>query len=625
MCRIAGIINKRLSKDELVHQIKAMTDLQKHGGPDDEGFFIDENTGIALGHRRLALLDLSPSGHQPMFVAEGAYGIIFNGEIYNFKEIRSELELIGYTFNSSSDTEVILQAFAAWGVASFNKLKGMFAFALLDRNSKSLYLVRDAQGIKPLYYYQKNNLLVFASEVKAFNTFPFARSKNPDWPTAFLSFGHLPEPMTTLQDVFMLSKGHYLKVDLEKNTSNAPTNYYQISKTKLDLNIKETQQQLNQILDQAIQKQLVADAPIGVFLSGGIDSSLLALQAAHYQKEQLVTVSLHFPEAKYSEKKYQEIISKQLPGKHIAQEINKKDFENYFDEILEAMDQPSTDGINSWFVSKAAHDAGLKAVLSGIGADELFGGYPSFKRMKQIPVARKFNSLIALFGRIKKNDALQRVDYLKHTNNTSFEYLFLRGFFNTAQLAQLFSISKIEQYKLLNQLGEPSIEIPKKYNGARAAWYEQHYFMQNQLLKDADGMSMQHGLEIRVPFLDQDLVEFAGQIPAYIIFDESKPAKHLLINAFDNLLPREIWDRPKMGFTFPFQYWLKEHPKYEALKVKHTNNFEMQKLFSNYESDKVHWSKIMSLLVLDKFEGSHSGVILRHNIFHINQYKMTFV
>jgi asparagine synthase (glutamine-hydrolysing) len=612
MCRIAGIINKNLSRNELTRQVKAMADAQRHGGPDDEGFFLDEEHGLALGHRRLSLLDLSPAGHQPMHIAEGRYRIVFNGEIYNFKELRTALEKLGHSFNSSSDTEVILYAFLEWGINSFNKLKGMFAFALADHHKNELYLVRDAQGIKPLYYYQQKEKLAFASEVKAFEKLPWDLTPNPEWPLAFLSFGHLPEPMTTLKGVFMLTKGHYLKVSMkdEIKVEREAKAYMEDHREVPDYTLKEAQDQLNEVLDGAIRRQLVADAPIGVFLSGGIDSSLLALQAAKYQGNSLLTVSLHFPEAKYSEKKYQEIISRQLSGQHITQEINQALFNTYFEEILNSMDQPSVDGINSWFVSKAAHDAGLKAVLSGIGADELFGGYPSFRRINKIPKIRKYHTVVKLLASLTNNDALQRAAYLKHTTNSAFEYLFLRGFYSTKQLEKLFGIAREDQHRLLQQIPEPFSKQPGVYNGRRASWYEQHFFMQNQLLKDADSMSMQHGLEIRVPFLDQDVVKLANSLPANILFDRTKPAKHLLINAFDQLLPNEIWDRPKMGFTFPFQEWIKEHSLYNNLKSKHADSKAMQQLFAAYEKNKVHWSKIMSLLVLEKFESSPTRVIL---------------
>lgn len=601
MCRILGIAGKQFSHPELQQHIAEMAKKLQHGGPDDEGFYIDDQSNLALGHRRLSLLDLTSSGHQPMLSINNSHAIVFNGEVYNFKEIREQLIIKNYQFKSSSDTEVLLYAFIEWGTESFSMFRGMFAFSIYDIKKQQLFLVRDAQGIKPLYYYYKNELLVFSSEVKAFNTLPIDFETNPDWPIAFLSLGHLPEPMTTLKDVFMLPKSHYATINLSSDNKNPSLD---IISYQTQINVVASsanpQHQVDAALDKAIHRQLIADAPIGVFLSGGIDSSLLALQAAKYQKEKLTTISIHFPEAKFSEKNYQQLISDKLPGKHISKEITKKDFNRYFEEILDTMDQPTTDGINSWFVSKAAKEAGLKAVLSGIGADELFGGYPSFKRIKKIPFMRSFSYFIEYLAKKLKNDSIARVSYLRNSNNPVYEYLFLRGFFSSTQLTQLFSIKKEKQYQLLSRIKVPYNSIPKSYNGKRAAWFEQHYFMQNQLLKDADSMSMLHGVEIRIPFLDEELVHLADHFPDAILFDKNKPAKHLLINAFEGILPKEIWNRPKMGFTFPFQEWLKDHPLYIALKENHAHK-EKKELFKNFESGKIHWSKIMSLLVLEKF------------------------
>ncbi|MXV52836.1 asparagine synthase (glutamine-hydrolyzing) [Pedobacter sp. HMF7647] len=600
MCRIAGIVSKKYSKEQLYEFVKAMADIQAHGGPDDAGYYSDEELPVALSHRRLSLLDLSPAGHQPMFAPDERIAIVFNGEIYNFPELKSELVKIGHQFKSTSDTEVILHAYQEWGNSCFAMFKGMFAFGLLDKNQQCLYLVRDQQGIKPLYYYQKDQELVFASEVKAFKKAPIHLEPS-EWKTAFLSCGHLPAPMTTLKDVFMLSKGHFLKYNF-RSGETVLRSYKEESHTKLHTDLAETQQLVDDYLDRAIRRQLVSDASIGVFLSGGIDSSLLALQAAKYQGNNLLTVSLHFPEARFSEKSYQKLVSDKLPGQHISSEITKKDFHRYLQQILDGMDQPTTDGINSWFVSKAAHDAGLTAVLSGIGADELFGGYPSFKRVQKIPMARSWRKSIQFAAALTGKDALKRAGYLKNTTNSIYEYLFLRGLFNPQQIKNIAGINGCTQEKVLDGLPEPVSLKPGCWNGQLAAWYEQNYFMQNQLLKDADFMSMQHGLEIRVPFLDDNLVEIANNLDEKVVFDPAKPAKHLLINAFGNLLPEQVWNRPKMGFTFPFQEWLQENDAYRQLKNSYKNNAEVESMLRGFEAGKIHWSKPMSLLVMRKFE-----------------------
>ncbi len=603
MCRIAGIISSKFSPSALNEHILAMMELQRHGGPDGEGKFIDSEQHLALGHRRLSLLDLSEAGSQPFRSADGKYHIVFNGEVYNFIALREQLQKEGFVFNSRTDTEVILNAYIKWGIQSFGMLRGMFAFAIYDTENSELILARDSQGIKPLYYYQENGDLLFASEVKAFKQIPVKLSTHPDWPVYFLSFGHLPEPITTYSEVKMLPKGHFLRFSVRDKKVISQASFAKATSPSLAIKDYAVAQQLvNDTLDKAIQRQLIADAPIGVFLSGGIDSSLLALQAAKYQQEKLITISLHFPEARFSEKPYQQIVSQRLPGAHISKEVTHKDFEQYFEQIIANMDQPSVDGINSWFVSKAAKESGIKAVLSGIGADELFGGYPSFRRMRYIPVAGKLKSLVAVLSRFRQQDALERFSFLRKNSNPAYEYLFLRGFFPPRQLEEMFAIDTQRLLNSLDQLAPPAYDLPESYDGKRASWYEQHYFMQNQLLKDADAMSMQHGLEIRVPFLDEDVVAAAQAIDAKVLFDRSRPAKHLLINSFDKLLPEAVWNRPKMGFTFPFQQWIKKHPEYQDLKNK-DHSIVKKDFFHQFEKDQIHWSKVMSLLVLEKFNG----------------------
>lgn len=602
MCRIAGIISPNHHSDSIKKHISSMTEIQKHGGPDGEGVYFDAEAGLAFGHRRLSLLDLSDLGRQPMSTADENYTIVFNGEIYNFIEIRNELKAHGFSFISQSDTEVVLKAYIAWGTRSFSKLRGMFAFAIYDKANNEVILVRDSQGVKPLYYYLQNDQLIFASEVKAFKDLPIKLTDNPDWPVYFLSFGHLPEPVTTYSEVNMLPKGHYLRYHTLTHKTIPYSSYIQEESfgDLSSISITEAQQLVDELLHKAIRQQLVADAPIGVFLSGGIDSSLLALQASKYQQENLITVSLHFPEAQFSEKSFQQLISDKLPGQHISQEITHKDFETYFDEIVENMDQPGVDGINSWFVSKAASNAGLKAVLSGVGADELFGGYPSFQRISKIPIMRIAAPLAQLIAKLTGKDSLQRVTYLQNRSHSAYEYLFLRGFFTPIQLQQYFGMSNKSIQNSIAHLAEPHSPAIPAYNGKRASWYELNYFMQNQLLKDADTMSMQHGLEIRVPFLDESLVTLVKNLPADILYKKGLPAKHLLIGAFQGILPREIWDRPKMGFTFPFQQWIKRHPRYLELKEKYRSTPKFS-FFEAYDRDQIHWSKIMSLMVLEKF------------------------
>lgn len=599
MCRIAGLIRSSLSASTIRQSLQLMADVQAHGGPDDEGFYVDTEHGLGLAHRRLSLLDLSAAGRQPMCSPDNQVVLVFNGEIYNFRDLKGKLSAERIAFNTQTDSEVIIAAYQHWGTDAFSKLKGMFAFALYDRVKQEIYLVRDSQGIKPLYVYQHQKIIAFASEVKAFSAAKLPLSANTDWPIALLSMGHLPEPLTTYQEVRMMPKGTFTTFSLEEAEPRQEVQCLKYEKSFADLQFESPQTAINRLLDKAIQSQLVADAPIGVFLSGGIDSSLLALQAAKHQKEKLITVSLNFKEKQFSESTFQQTISRLLPGAHHSKTVDEQLFAAYFDGILGNMDQPGVDGINTWFVSQAAKEAGLTAVLSGVGADELFGGYPSFRRMPYIPFLRTFSFLAPLATQVTHNEGLKRWTYLNE-KNPSFEYLFLRGFFDPRQLKNFFSIHRNQQIASLQHIALAQRQIPKNYDAKRAAWFEQNYFMQNQLLKDTDSMSMQHGLEIRVPFLDEDLVHYVNTLPSNILFPKNKPAKHFLVHAFDDLLPEMIWKRPKMGFTFPFQFWLKRHPRYLSLKDRYT---KLSDLYTAFERDQIHWSKIMALLVMEQFGG----------------------
>jgi len=588
MCRIAGIISERLSQAEIRDKVKLMCRALKHGGPDDEGIFEDESAHIAFGHRRLSIIDLSSNGHQPMAdVGQNAW-ITFNGEIYNYPELKTELLQLGAQFNSGTDTEVILQAYLNWGTAAFAKLRGMFAFALYDVNKALTYLVRDTAGIKPLYYSAVNNGLCFASEVRAFKQAGLATENDPDWQIRLLAFGHIPEPYTTLKNVSCLPKGYFLCW----NNQNAgyTLNKYQVDDLQnIVTDENEAYRLIHDALSQSVNRQLIADAPIGVFLSGGIDSSLLTLLANQQKKEQLKTISIFFDEKSYDERSYQNIINNKINGQNFSHLVRQSDFEACFPQIINAMDMPTTDGINSWFISKYAHDDGLKAVLSGVGADELFGGYPSFNRIKYLGYLRKLPSWIfKLSGRFLP-DHYKRLTLLA-VNHPVADYLALRGLFSLTDISAVLDTSVDHIHDVL--FGSTLSPAPSGYNYEHAEWFETHFYMQNQLLRDTDVMSMNHGLEVRVPFLDEDFSQTARAIAPDIRFNRKQPKK-LLIDSFNGLIPSEIWNRPKMGFTFPLQQWMNGHKQ-----ISNTDNYKgkaAQNIIKLFKNNGIHWSKAFAL------------------------------
>jgi asparagine synthase (glutamine-hydrolysing) len=594
MCRIAGVISQQLNEEELMLTVRSMCNAMHKGGPDGEGFLHLAQQNLAFGHRRLALIDLSEQGKQPM-TYQNQLWITFNGEIYNYQELKAQLITQGYTFQNATDTEVILAGYQAHGTPFFTQLRGMFAFALHDSNTQKTYLVRDSQGIKPLYYQINDKALFFASEVKAFKAITQKPAINPDWKVYFLAFGFIPEPYTTLQGVYNLAKGHYLCWDHQ--SMQATIEAFAETQPKV-VALKDPAVKTAQLLDQAVKRHLIADAPIGVFLSGGIDSSLLSLIAAAQSKQQISTVSINFNEQAFSEQAYQEIIAKQINSKHISYKVTPQDFEQNVEHIFEDMDQPSNDGINSWFVNKVAKENGLKAVLSGIGADELFGGYPSFTRVKIVERLKQLpNFLLKLTAHLPQNK-LQRISYLAYTNPIG-EYLFLRGFFAPKTIAKLLGISEAKVHQCL-----ANYQLPGTLNTLqgkdRMSWFETNLYMQNQLLKDTDYMSMAHGVEVRVPFLDQDLVKHALSLPQQQRF--SQQPKSLLINAYLKVLPQSIWDRPKKGFSFPFQEWFKSYAPIQN-EQHYQNNKTALALLQDFKGNRLHWSTLFAVYQVFKNEG----------------------
>lgn len=588
MCRIAGLVSLNVDADEKRAKVAAMTLAMQHGGPDGEGQFLSDKNSICFGHRRLALIDLSADAAQPMTDVTRNYTITFNGEIYNYPELKIELQKLGYLFKNQSDTEVILVAYAHWGTAAFDRFNGMFAFALFDKRLQKVYLVRDQSGMKPLYYQVKNRQLLFASEIRAFRKIGI-NQENIDWRILFLAFGFIPEPQTILQDVLMLPKGSFLEWNVLAENHQLKS-YLQSKEISAITNLEEAKYLVRQKLHEAVQRHLIADAPVGLFLSGGIDSSIVALEASATKGAGLHTLSLTFDDAAFDESQYQLLMASKIKSQHHELHLTKVDFDTQIFNILQAMDQPSADGINTWFVSKLAQKHGLKAVLSGLGGDELFGGYPSFKRIKSLRKVRKNlpDNMLKLLQKIP-NEAYQKLTYLSLNSDVGY-YLSLRGYFAPMQIANILNMpvkevwQKIDAFKYADSL----ITDPILF----AAQLEQDLYMKNQLLRDTDAMSMQHGIEIRMPFLDMELMQTINSIHPNIRFDQ-KLTKGLLIKSYQNILPPEIWKRKKMGFSFPLQKWLKQN--LIVTELQKSKNPSIASFAQGFLKDKVHWSKVVTL------------------------------
>lgn len=593
MCRIAGMIHAEMPVNEIEKLVQQMCGLQQHGGPDDEGFYTSSPDKLVLGNRRLSLIDLSAAGHMPMNYA-GRYFITYNGELYNFPTLKKELVEQGHQFQNHTDTEVILAAFAQWKTQSFARLKGMFAFALWDDQEKELYLVRDAAGIKPLYYAYDNSYLVFASEIRAFKPVDFLQTTNKKWPVYLMAYGHIPEPASTFEHLKPLHKGTFLKCELKNGlTSLQSFAHYSYSEQLKDQ--EDASKLIAQSIDDSVQRHLLADAPIGVFLSGGLDSSIIATLAAKYKHTSLNTLSVYFEEKEYSEKKYQDIIKQKLQCDHHEYLLKEEEFHLSLEQILNSMDMPSCDGINTWFISKHAASLGLKAVLSGIGGDELFGGYPSFNRITASRMLQEMPRALLNAGKRSSFKRLNRMTYL-NMDGIKGIYLFLRGHFSPIEIARHLGTYERDVWEILNE--QPVFNnISNIDNRNQAGWMEFNMYMQNQLLRDADVMSMIHSVEIRVPFLDDDVIRLACKITPETKY-EGPLTKQVLINSFSEILPREIWDRPKMGFSLPFAKWLSSSTYVKELMQR--SNKRSKESYRKFLKGELHWSHMMSLIILSK-------------------------
>ena len=581
MCGISGVFYRGQGDDNEVRScVVRMNEFQNSRGPDAEGVFIDSN--ICLGHRRLSIIDLSKRGIQPM--TRGDVTISFNGEIYNFLELKRSLKEKGVNFNTNTDTEVILALFEKYGADSFSRLRGMFAFAIWDEKKKELFLVRDRFGIKPLYYSTDGEKIVFASTVGAIEKSGFVeKNKNEDAFLGFLLFGSVPLPLTTNKKIHAIPDGSYLQASEKEEVIKR---YY--SSLEFFLNTKQKnnyKEEVKRILKESVNLHLISDAPLGVFLSGGLDSSAIAALASENRKSSLTTLSVNFEEAEFSEKKYQDIVSKKIKSNHKEILVRKQDFFDDFQNALSAMDQPTIDGINTYFISRVAHKAGLKVVLSGLGSDEIFLGYRNFKRAKLLRNIGKipFSGLISKFssGKYKK------LEFLGVSEILGF-YLAFRGLFTPKEVAELLGVTKEYVYEFIRNLevrlfGD-DLAILRKMNVVQLLSYlEVKLYMQNQLLKDTDFMSMAHSVEVRVPFLDHVLLECVAQISPKEKL-KGHENKGVLVNAVRDILPAEIFERKKMGFTFPFDKWMRELPGVDSLSSR-------------------EWQKVWGREVLKFFQG----------------------
>jgi asparagine synthase (glutamine-hydrolysing) len=624
VCGIAGIVARRgtVAPDLL----ERMTHSLAHRGPDDSGTIIireesPEPVEVGLGNRRLAILDLSPLGHQPMQDSETGNWIVYNGEIYNFREVRSKLEAEGVRFRSQSDTEVLLRAYGRWDEGCLAHLRGMFAFAIWDARRQRLFIARDPMGIKPLYYSTLGNNFLFASEVRTLlGTGMTPRKLDRRGLVNYLRFGSVYDPITLVEGISALPAGHSLT--WEKGEVNV-SRYWDLGEGGKPLGTPEKKDfdELNDVLDVSVRLQMVSDVPVGVFLSGGIDSSALAgiLSRDGFK---LHTFSIVFSEADYSEAEYSRLVAKRFGTEHQEILVSQRDALEAIPSALHAMDQPTIDGINTYLISRQTRAAGIKVALSGLGGDELFAGYSTFRTVPQmerfanfwrhVPHAARAPMAGAFVVLAPKSDQNRKLAALARENgNLLHPYFLARQLFTSEQREALLpqNIGALEDQASasLREALERTCEFDPVN---RVSYLEARCYMLNTLLRDSDVMSMAHGLEVRVPLIDHRLAEKLFTFMGSSKIDASTP-KSLLVNALHGELPDEIVHRRKRGFTLPFEHWLKDELRGEleaglqgladSPLGELLNKRAVANVWDGFRRGSTSWSRPWSLYVLQQW------------------------
>lgn len=630
MCGINGILGLKdsaLAKGK----VQAMNIAMKHRGPDDEGLFVNEE--IVLGHRRLSIIDLSAAGHQPMSSYDGRFQIVYNGELYNFKELKFELTRVisgsnqqAYFFQTNTDTEVIISAYARWGKECVNYFNGMYAFAIWDNLKKELFIARDRLGIKPLYYFYTNNILAFSSEIRSLLASELIpRKLDENSLVDYLRYQTVHAPHTIVKGVKMLMPGHYMKSNNDKITIHSYWDLKKnISHASDGRSYLEVCKDVNELLTKAVERRLIADVPFGAFLSGGIDSSAIVGLMSKVSAEKVKTFSVTFDESEFSESKYAQLIAKKFNTDHHEIKLSPEDFLTELPNALKAMDHPGGDGPNTYIVSKATKEAGITMALSGLGGDELFAGYDVFKRSLELNKKVWLNAVPqfmrgvggSVLTKAKPGVASEKIaEFLKQDSiNFKSFYPLSRQVLMDKDIATILKKKELTANRVSEIIAINTDVTLSGVEGRQSSIISQvsiaeiSTYMQNVLLGDADQMSMAHALEVRVPFIDYTLVEYVLGVPDK--YKSTSSPKKLLVDSLGDLLPSEIVNRPKMGFTFPWKEWIKSEMKIfceqkmvSLSKREFFNEQEVMKLWKDFLNDnpKITWSRIWYLVVLENW------------------------
>jgi len=622
----------------------------QHRGPDDEGFLVNEPRapGLALGMRRLSIIDLE-GGHQPLWNESRDVAVIFNGELYNYRELRERLQAAGHRFLTKSDTEILVHGWEEWGEDLLDELRGMFAFALLDLRKHFatvpvVFLARDPLGIKPLYYAQTERGFAFASELRALlASGAVGRSLSSDALTSYLLFGSVCEPLTMVENGFSLPPGHRLLLHLpdRRRLPRArpwwdPRQGSAARDPKRPRDFAAAVPQVRALLEDAVRAHLIADVPVGLFLSSGLDSSAVAALAARAQ-EKIQSFTLSFPDTPYDEAPLARRVAEATRTRHIEVPLKGTDMLMRLDEAVAALDQPTMDGINTYFVSWAARQVGLKVALSGLGGDELFAGYHTFSdtpKLQRLEALSRFVPdafrrvsyplVCSVLARHGTADAARKAgDAWLVPNTLPHPYFFTRLLFPPSDLLRLtvprFRNSAIAADGVtldptwMAWLERTSDQARELESIAGIAWLEMRSYMVNTLLRDTDSVSMTCSLEVRVPLLDTPLVELLCALPDEARVRPETP-KALLRAALEGVLPAEIFEQPKRTFTLPWEDWLRTslRPRLESsfsnlapALAPHLHSAGVRTVWNNFLQGQTSWSRPWSLYVLNEWCRRH--------------------
>ena len=564
-----------------------------HRGPDSQGQFRSPNSACWLGHTRLSIVELSPAGHQPMSDHSGRYTVVFNGEIYNHQSVRSSLKF--GKWRGHSDTETLVESWAELGEECLNSFRGMFAFAIYDQQDHVLCLVRDRFGIKPLYYRAEANELTFASEVRALNGGSHVTLSEESIAT-FLSFGRLPSEGFLGSGITSLPVGSILRLDCDGlQTVKKWWDFQGEVHASREVDEISAKSHVLQLVESSVREHLLSDVPVGCFLSGGIDSSIIALTAAKYASEPLRTYTVVFDDVEFDERQYAKDVAKIVGADHHEILLNDKQCLDWVVESVAAMDCPSADAINTYIVSKAVANAGIKVTLSGLGSDEIFGGYASFRTVSKLKWMNLLpNSVRNALLRFGPTRLSEKVSDCPSTDPFSLDIACRRWM--DSQTLKKFGLN-----------ADPIVPTPKLHGGdlfSKISDAEIHGYMEPMLLRDSDQMSMAVSIELRVPFLDHRLVSYVVGLPSKL--KNTRIRKMLLVDAFRDVLPEQVWNRPKMGFALPMSKWMNGPLKsFVEEGLRHSagilNEKKIRETEKKFIAGKVHWTRLWSIVVLGHY------------------------